>query len=292
MYLILHAAKENYRTAYGSEGEEETIKTPTFSRVSKLFGFPLADAACYSPRSWSNKVRRFGESVEGQLESEEALLNQLKRAVRLDRKSLMSLYMELDEERSAAAIAASNAMAMITRLQEEKASVQMEALQYQRMMEEQTEYDEEALQAATELLTKREDEIKALEAELAIYREKHGCLSEDEFQNLIDFHDESEEFRFQPNLSQAGTASSQMFSENEDSEVKGYNFPQSVLAQVDSEESRSKSNHLNQINKTDTRNHVGDDGFQFPSCTSDSTSFVVNDAGNMKHNTPTHKFSN
>ncbi|KAL2462969.1 putative myosin-binding protein 5 [Forsythia ovata] len=58
----------------------------------------------------------------------------------------MALYMELDEERSASAVAANNAMAMITRLQAEKAAVQMEALQYQRMMEEQAEYDQEALQ--------------------------------------------------------------------------------------------------------------------------------------------------
>lgn len=43
-------------------------------------------------------------------------------------------------------MAAYNAMAMITRLQAEKAAVQMEALQYQRMMEEQAEYDQEILQ--------------------------------------------------------------------------------------------------------------------------------------------------
>ncbi|GKA75083.1 probable myosin-binding protein 6 [Tanacetum coccineum] len=41
----------------------------------------------------------------------------------------------------ASAVAANNAMAMITRLKGEKAVVQMEALQYQRMMEEQAEYD-------------------------------------------------------------------------------------------------------------------------------------------------------
>jgi len=49
---------------------------------------------------------------------------------------------ELEEERSAAAIAANQMMAMINRLQEEKAAIQMEALQYQRMMEEQSEYDQ------------------------------------------------------------------------------------------------------------------------------------------------------
>ena len=48
-------------------------------------------------------------------------------------------------ERSASTIAANQTMAMITRLQEEKAAMQMEAPQYQRMMEEQSEYDQEAL---------------------------------------------------------------------------------------------------------------------------------------------------
>ncbi|KAK7309669.1 hypothetical protein RJT34_06586 [Clitoria ternatea] len=74
-----------------------------------------------------------------------------KKQVRLDRKSLM----ELDEERSASAVAANNAMAMINRLQADKAAVRMESLQYQRMMEEQAEYDEEVLQATNEMLLKR-----------------------------------------------------------------------------------------------------------------------------------------
>jgi hypothetical protein len=94
----------------------------------------------------------------------------------LDRKSLIALYMELDEERSASAVAANNAMAMITRLQAEKAAVQMEALQYQRMMEEQAEYDQEALQVMKDVILKREEEIKALESELEAYREKYGTI--------------------------------------------------------------------------------------------------------------------
>ncbi|PIN22657.1 hypothetical protein CDL12_04641 [Handroanthus impetiginosus] len=84
--------------------------------------------------------------------------------------------MELDEERSASAVAANNVMAMITRLQAEKAAVQMEAQQYQRMMEEQAEYDEEALQVMRDMLLKREDDIKALESELELYREKYGPI--------------------------------------------------------------------------------------------------------------------
>ncbi|KAJ8559888.1 hypothetical protein K7X08_003946 [Anisodus acutangulus] len=85
--------------------------------------------------------------------------------------------MELDEERSASAIAANNAMAMITRLQAEKAAVEMEAFQYQRMMEEQAEYDQEALQFMNDELLKKEDEMKLLQVELETYREKYGHIS-------------------------------------------------------------------------------------------------------------------
>lgn len=106
----------------------------------------------------------------------DSILTRLKRQVRLDRKSLMALYMELDEERSASAVAANNAMAMITRLQAEKAAVQMEALQYQRMMEEQAEYDQEALQVMKDMVMKRDEDIKVLESELEVYREKYGPI--------------------------------------------------------------------------------------------------------------------
>ena len=89
-----------------------------------------------------------------------------------ERKALSTLYAELEEERSASAIAANQTMAMINRLQEEKAAMQMEALQYQRMMEEQSEYDQEALQLLNELMMKREKEKLELEKELEVYRKK------------------------------------------------------------------------------------------------------------------------
>ncbi|KAJ6773765.1 MYOSIN-BINDING PROTEIN 2 [Salix purpurea] len=60
----------------------------------------------------------------------------------------------------------SGAMAMITRLQDEKAALHMEALQYLRMMEEQAEYDVEALEKANDLLAEKEKEIQDLEAEI------------------------------------------------------------------------------------------------------------------------------
>lgn len=167
---------------------EDANKTPSFGRGNKFFGIPLCDSVTASPR-WSNRLPRkvqleksdlFSESNDANADKDldnDSIVHRLKRQVRLDRKSLLALYMELDEERSASAVAANNAMAMITRLQAEKAAVQMEALQYQRMMEEQAEYDQEAIQVLKDTLLKREDEIKVLEADLEIYREKYGHIS-------------------------------------------------------------------------------------------------------------------
>lgn len=122
----------------------EEAKTPNFTKGNRFFGIPLTDSAAASPR-WASRFQKkflfeksdfFSESNDTNETEGDSILHSLKRQVRLDRKSLIAMYMELDEERSASAVAANNAMAMITRLQAEKAAVQMEALQYQRMMEE------------------------------------------------------------------------------------------------------------------------------------------------------------
>lgn len=115
------------------------------------------------------------DSLDGSIISEidgEFEADRLKRALEAERKALNTLYSELEEERNAAAVAANQTMAMITRLQEEKAAVQMEAVQYQRMMEEQSEYDQEALQLLNEILVKREKEKQELEKELELSRRR------------------------------------------------------------------------------------------------------------------------
>uniref|UniRef100_A0A0A8YTW6 GTD-binding domain-containing protein n=1 Tax=Arundo donax TaxID=35708 RepID=A0A0A8YTW6_ARUDO len=117
------------------------------------------------------------ESLDGSIVSEmegESTIDRLRRQIDLDRKSIHLLCRELEEERNASAIAASQALAMITKLQDEKAAMQMEASHYQRMMEEQAEYDNEALAKANELLAEREQQIEELEAELEIYRRQSG----------------------------------------------------------------------------------------------------------------------
>ncbi|XAR63592.1 hypothetical protein NMG60_11023586 [Bertholletia excelsa] len=121
-----------------------------------------------------------GLSLDGSIVSEiegESEVDRLKRQVEHDKKLMSALYKELEEERNASAVAANQAMAMITRLQEEKATLQMEALQYLRMMEEQAEYDDEALQKANDLLAEKEKEIQDLEAELELHKGKFGNAS-------------------------------------------------------------------------------------------------------------------
>ncbi|OMO96228.1 Transposase, MuDR, plant [Corchorus olitorius] len=63
------------------------------------------------------------------------------------------------------------------RIAEEKATLQMEALQNLRIMEEQAEYDMEALQQTNDLLAEKEKEIQELEAELEFYRMKFHNVS-------------------------------------------------------------------------------------------------------------------
>ncbi|OEL32270.1 hypothetical protein BAE44_0006714 [Dichanthelium oligosanthes] len=105
-------------------------------------------------------------SLTDEVDGENSLEN-VKKQLELNKKSMAALYKEIEEERSASAVAASQTMAMINRLQEEKAAMQMEALQYLRMMEEQADHDHEAIQNLHDLLTEREKELLDLDAELA-----------------------------------------------------------------------------------------------------------------------------
>lgn len=121
------------------------------------------------------------ESLDGSSFTEiegESSVDRLKRQIEYDKKCMAALHKELEEERNASAIAANEAMSMITRLQEEKAALQMEAHQYLRMMEEQAEYDNEELEKVNDLLTEKEKEIQDLEAELEYYRSNSNSTDE------------------------------------------------------------------------------------------------------------------
>jgi len=268
--------------------DESSKFTPTFTRGNKFFGIPLTDSANNSPR-WTYRINRKSplEKTEFASDSNEvtqsdfddAILNNLKRQVRLDRKSLMALYMELDEERSASAVAANNAMAMITRLQAEKAAVQMEALQYQRMMEEQAEYDEEALQATNEMLFKREEELRGLQAELEIYRKQYGGLAEGIASSRETF-------------SSLGNSSSFRLNEGRDNgEEKGLNSSQVVSSPAENGRTRpnesvkdfkaEKTYLLGRMKKVENRTPVEESGINSLLSSTDSVNNIDNETGNI-----------
>ncbi|CAL9225184.1 unnamed protein product [Arabidopsis halleri] len=88
-----------------------------------------------------------------------------------ERAAHASLALELEKERNAAASAADEALGMILRLQEEKASIEMEARQYQRMIEEKSAFDAEEMIILKEILLRREREKHFLEKEVDTYRQ-------------------------------------------------------------------------------------------------------------------------
>ncbi|XP_022727625.1 uncharacterized protein LOC111283382 [Durio zibethinus] len=98
-------------------------------------------------------------------------ITMLEQALEEEKATHAALYLELEKERAAAASAADEAMAMISRLQEDKASIEMEARQYQRMIEEKFAYDEEEMIILKEIIVRREKENHLLEKEVEAYRQ-------------------------------------------------------------------------------------------------------------------------
>ncbi|KAK7287416.1 hypothetical protein RIF29_00691 [Crotalaria pallida] len=103
--------------------------------------------------------------------NKENRIKMLENALEEEKAAYAALYLELEKERAAAATAADEAIAMISRVQEEKASMEMEMRQYQRMIEERFNYDEEEMNILQDILIRREMENHFLEKELEAYRQ-------------------------------------------------------------------------------------------------------------------------
>ncbi|XP_062216728.1 probable myosin-binding protein 4 [Phragmites australis] len=193
-------------SARGFDGPwSETATTPRIS--TQIDEYRQYDATGMAPFLESNNsnLEPFDANATSEDEGESSL-ERLKQQAELNRKKMSMLYKELEAERSASAVAASEAMAMINRLQEEKAAMHMEALQYLRMMEEQADHDQEAIEKLNDLLTEREKEMLDLESELESYRRRlpdvpfgatdgamaFGVLDESDFMSstMFDFEDE------------------------------------------------------------------------------------------------------
>ncbi|RRT61230.1 hypothetical protein B296_00044384 [Ensete ventricosum] len=99
----------------------------------------------------------------------------LREALISHQQSVQKLLTELEEERSAAASAATEAMSMILRLQREKAEAQMEARQFKRLADEKMAHDQQEIASLEDLLFKRDQAVQALSCEVQAYR--HRLLS-------------------------------------------------------------------------------------------------------------------
>ncbi|KAI3729295.1 hypothetical protein L6452_17948 [Arctium lappa] len=157
----------------GNHGEIEDEKIPdTPGSISSLG--QLRTKLLTIERKESGAEESFDGSVMSEMDGGDPIttVEKLKSALKAERKALHALYAELEAERGASAVAANETMAMINRLQEEKAAMQMDALHYQRMMEEQSEYDQEALQLLNDLMIKREKELELYRKKVADYEAK------------------------------------------------------------------------------------------------------------------------
>ncbi|KAJ3677174.1 hypothetical protein LUZ60_002898 [Juncus effusus] len=101
---------------------------------------------------------------------------------------MTNLYMELEEEREASATAASEALAMILRLEREKAAEKMEACQYKRLTEEKIQHVEENVAELEEEMQEKEMEISFLRHQLQEYCQKLSLIGV----NVLDVEEERE----------------------------------------------------------------------------------------------------
>lgn len=124
-------------------------------------------------RAWHHQEQEETKKSVGKYQNLELMMDKvrlLEEAVEEERLARASLMVELEEERAASRSAADEAMAMILRLQADKASLEMEGKQYERMIEEKFAYDEEEMNVLKEILFKREREKHFLEKELETYK--------------------------------------------------------------------------------------------------------------------------
>ncbi|GLT28187.1 hypothetical protein SLA2020_031380 [Shorea laevis] len=126
--------------------------------------------------------KRFSSNTQEKVEvadNEADRIRLLEKALQEVKAAHGAVFLELEKERAAAATAADEAMAMIVRLQEDKASIEMEARQYQRLIEEKFAYDEEEMSILKEILVRKEKENHLLEKEVEAYRQMNVLRAED-----------------------------------------------------------------------------------------------------------------
>ncbi|XP_023634562.1 uncharacterized protein LOC17879684 isoform X2 [Capsella rubella] len=171
------------KSLYVEENDPLLVKSQdngkTLEDVSLRKSVSLSSVGCETDTHSKQPERTFSWAGEGTCSSpvditysgmRQKTIEILEQVVAEERAARAALALELEKERNAAASAADEALGMILRLQEEKASVEMEARQYQRMIEEKSAFDAEEMSILKEILLRREREKHFLEKEVENYR--------------------------------------------------------------------------------------------------------------------------
>ncbi|KAM0869729.1 hypothetical protein ACQ4PT_040486 [Festuca glaucescens] len=138
--------------------------------------FPFAAGPTSSDTRQDEEEDDEEELVDAQEENRD-----LKREAEEERRDVRSaLQQELDKERSAAASATEEAMAMILRLQKEKSSLEIEARQQRRAADERCAFYEDEVEELRDILLMREREARSLHKEVVSYRRLLGLSVDDE----------------------------------------------------------------------------------------------------------------
>ncbi|KAJ3669940.1 hypothetical protein LUZ60_010264 [Juncus effusus] len=188
----------------GDEGPHENEITPTT---------PTCSCACHDDSVWRRVKRKMDPTTLLSFESFKSTataststagaggfagvsqleLDQLRETIKAQEEKIQALCDELDEERNASATAANETMAMILRLQGEKAAAQMEARQFKRFADERIAHDDGELEELEEEIKSKDDSITLLSLQIETYRDKlkrHGIEPDGETESESESDDD------------------------------------------------------------------------------------------------------
>ncbi|KAJ4967604.1 hypothetical protein NE237_019453 [Protea cynaroides] len=131
------------------------------------------------------KAPESSSEIESESDSEsegggcsEEYIPALKRLLRIEKARTKAAQLELEKERTAAASAAEETMAMIQRLQKEKNLVEMQAKQFRKLAEQKQLYDQEVIECLRSIILKHESDRSLLESQLNLCSQKlKQCLN-------------------------------------------------------------------------------------------------------------------
>ncbi|CAM0905022.1 unnamed protein product [Alopecurus aequalis] len=176
------------------------------SRVLESLGLSLRSRFPFAAGSDDDNRQEEEEEEEEELVDAEDEDRDLKREAEERRDVRSALQQELDKERSAAASAAEEAMAMILRLQKEKSSLEIEVRQQRRTSDERCAFYEDEVEELRDILLMREREARSLQKEVESYRRLLDLS--------VDDNDDEEEMMTPHNFFSEGDPSSSRSADN------------------------------------------------------------------------------